>query len=246
MTSRSWRGRRFRRHDRRRESAISRLPAAIWPSAPFRRVMGRAMPRKEKITDATSEITTTIAIIRLTRVAFAPASTTSCLAASMFFARGRNRGFHQLAGLGNDIYRTICNDIGLQVLGLHDVAHWRQGIASRWSPAIDPAAKFLVVHLVPRRLQDLLERSLDRSDPSRDVGFAGDAVAPDCSAHRVHAGVGLIQQLFNVAAIIQLGQCRRRQLGCEGLAPFSRDRRPLVDLREQIALRLREFLVPAA
>src|SRR5664279_3900425 len=37
---------------------ISRLPPAIWPSAPFRRVMGRAIPRKENSTDPTMAIIT--------------------------------------------------------------------------------------------------------------------------------------------------------------------------------------------
>ena len=190
----------------------SRLPPAISPSAPFRRIIGRAMPRKENTIDAINARMTMTAMIWLTRLACAVSATTSSLRRRRILLRVVDRRFHQIGGVGDNLDGAVGDDIGLQLLALDDLVIGGEEALDDLIQRADHGQQFAVVGLAAQQVEIGLERGLGLGDLGDQAGIAGGAEPPDHGPQRVHLGIGLMQQLFDLGAIVELGQRRRSQL----------------------------------
>ena len=96
--------------------------------APFRRVMGRATPRKENTTEASSEMTTTIAMIRLMLVGTPGIGHDLVLGGLRILLRASDRGFHQVGDIRGGLDRAVGDDVVL-IAWSSQLPHWRPGSA---------------------------------------------------------------------------------------------------------------------
>ncbi len=156
--------------------------------------------------------------------------------------RGFYHRLHQIGGLDSNSGCTIDDDIGLQLLGLdHFLIGGEEPLDDR-RQRTDDFQQRTVVGLSAQLVENVFQRGLGLGHRGNDGSVAGSAEPPDRRTQRVHLGVGLKQQPFDLASIVEFGERRRGQFGIERLGPFGRNRLALVDLRQQGGLCFRKIL----
>ena len=193
--------------------STSRSPPAILPNAPFRRVIGRATPRKENTTEAISDMTTTIAMIRLIWLARSVSAITSSLEIFASFLRTLDRRLHQVGDVSGGLDGAVGDDFALRLLGLDGLLIGGQEALDDRGQVADHDQQIPVIGLATQLVENILQRGLGLAHLRDQIGIAGGAELPGSRPQRVHLGIGLKQQTFDLEAVVQLRHGRRTHLG---------------------------------
>ena len=155
--------------------------------------------------------------------------------------RAIDRLLHQIGDICGGLDGAVGDDVVLQLLGLYGLLIGGQEALDDRGQVGDHDQQLAVVGLTAQLVEHVLQRGLGLAHHRDQVCVAGGAELPGGCPQRVHLGIGLKQQTFDIETVVHLRHHRRTQLSIDGLVPFLRDDRTRLDLRQQCGLRLREI-----